>query len=270
MTKERGTTEQLLALAVDTGHPAALALEHTALPSSLAVLGRFALTSGGREVPVTPRQGARLLKLLGVSRGRLVADQVIDAVWPDAGVAEGCNRLRTVLSRLRSEVGDVVVRDDDTIALRPDVAIDLVSFEQDARRALSMRGDETGSSLALARSAIARYRGDVLPENPYDEWAITPRERARQSMLSLLDLCADRAAERGDLDEVRRVVELSIELAPYDDDRYLRAASAFLEQGRRGAALTVVRRARSALEEIGLQPTDRLLRIEAEILSPVS
>ena len=84
-------------------------------------------------------------------------------------------------------------------------------------------------------------------------------------MLQLLDLCADVAAARGDLDEMRRVVEMTIDLAPYEDERYLRAAPALLQQGRRGAALAVVRRARSALAEIGLKPPLHLLRLEEDI-----
>jgi DNA-binding SARP family transcriptional activator len=84
-------------------------------------------------------------------------------------------------------------------------------------------------------------------------------------MLDLLDLCAASAAERSDLDELRRVVERTIELAPYDDERYLKAASVLLEQGRKGAALTVVRRARAVLAELGLEPSLQLLRLERSL-----
>jgi DNA-binding SARP family transcriptional activator len=86
-------------------------------------------------------------------------------------------------------------------------------------------------------------------------------------MLALLDLCADAAAARGDLDETRRVIELTIDLAPYDDARYLKAATALLEQGRRGAALTVVRRARAALAELGLKPPPNLISLEETIVA---
>jgi len=52
--KEGMVTGELLSLAVETGQPAALALEAAALPVSLCVLGRFTLTRGGRPVPLTP------------------------------------------------------------------------------------------------------------------------------------------------------------------------------------------------------------------------
>ncbi len=40
-----------------------------------------------------------------------------------------------------------------------------------------------------------------------------------------------------------------------------------LQQGRRGEALTVVRRARSALAELGLEPTRPLLDLERSIVA---
>ncbi len=265
LTKERAVTEQLLGLAIETGQPAALALEVTVLPTAIRVLGTFSLTSGGREVPLPPGQQRQLLKVLAVSGGRLVSDQLIDALWPEADFDAGRNRLRTVLNRLRAEAGDIVAREGEMLALASDLSVDLAEFEADARRALALGAGEPTLSVARARAAVARYRGDVLPEDPYEEWAIRPRERARRTMLQLLDLCADVAAARGDLDEMRRVVEMTIDLAPYEDERYLRAASALLQQGRRGAALAVVRRARSALAEIGLKPPLHLLRLEEDI-----
>jgi DNA-binding SARP family transcriptional activator len=203
--------------------------------------------------------------LLAVCGGRLVSEQAIDALWPEADVDAGRNRLRTVLNRLRSEAGDIVLREGEALALRPDVRVDLAEFTIDAQHSLALGTAEPTLAVAYARSAIARYRGDVLPEDPYEEWAERPRERARRAMLELLDLCADVAAARGDLDEMRRVVERTIDLAPYEDERYLRAASVLLQQGRRGAALTVVRRARSTLAEIGLEPPLHLLRLEEAI-----
>ncbi len=84
-------------------------------------------------------------------------------------------------------------------------------------------------------------------------------------LLDLLDLCTAAAIERGDLDEARRMVQRTIELAPHDDDRWLMVASILRDQGRRGAALSVLRRARRALGELGLEPPRRLGELEHEL-----
>jgi ATP/maltotriose-dependent transcriptional regulator MalT len=266
-TKEGAITEELLGLAVETGQPAALALEAAALPVCVSVLGRFTLTRGGRPVPLSPGQATQLLKMVAVSGGRVPADVAIEALWPEAGREAGRNRLRTVLNRQRAEAGDVIVREGDSLLLAPEVQVDLELFQAEGRRALALGLAEAALAVAVARAAVARYRGDVLPDDLYEDWARTPRERARRTMLQLLDLCADAAAARGDLDETRRVIELTIDLAPYDDARYLRAATALLEQGRRGAALTVVRRARAALAELGIKPPANLISLEETIVA---
>jgi ATP/maltotriose-dependent transcriptional regulator MalT len=266
-TKEGMVTGELLGLAVQTGQPAALALEAAALPVHLCVLGRFTLTRGGRPVPLTPGKETQLLKMVAACGGRVPAEVAIEALWPGVPPDTGRNRLRTVLNRQRAEAGEVIVRAGDVLLLAPEVRVDLELFKAEAAKAMAFGLAEPAVAVAVARGAIARYRGDVLPDDPFEDWTQSPRDLARRTMLQLLDLCADAAAARGDLDETRRVIELTIDLAPYDDARYLRAATALLEQGRRGAALTVVRRARAALAELGIKPPPNLISLEETIVA---
>jgi DNA-binding SARP family transcriptional activator/ATP/maltotriose-dependent transcriptional regulator MalT len=267
MICERAITEQLLGLAVETGQPAALALEARSLPLSLAVLGRFELREAGRVVALGASQEAKLLKFMAVSGGRVHAEQAIEALWPEVGREAGRNRLRTVTSRLRSMAGEAVIREAEVLRLHDSVVVDLRDFLADARRAQTLAKTDIRLASAVARGAMARYRGEVLPDDPYEDWAERPRQHARQVMLDLLDLCATEAARRGDLDALRRVVEQTIAFDPYDDSRYLQAASALVQQGRRGEALTVVERARSALAELGLEPPRPLLDLERSIVA---
>lgn len=265
LIREREITEALLGAAAETGQPAALALESSSLPLALNLLGGFQLTRGGRVVRLAAGQGSQLLKLVGVSGGNVLAERAIEMLWPEADPEAGRNRLRTVLNRLRETARDVVSREGDLLVLSPEVRLDLAEFRRDGRQALALGLGNQTPAVALARSAISRYRGDLLPHDLYEDWADAPREQARQLMLDLLDLCIGVAAERNDLDDLRRVFERAIELAPYDDGRYLEAASLLLEQGRKGAALTVVRRARAALAALGLEPSFQLMRLEDEL-----
>jgi LuxR family transcriptional regulator, maltose regulon positive regulatory protein len=252
LIREREITESLLALAVETGSAAAAALESASLPMALALLGRFALTRGGRPVPIGPGQAAQLLKMIAVSGGRLPAERAIETLWPDADPAAGRNRLRTVLVRLKGAAPEVVCREGELLTLGAGIRVDVAQFHTEARQALALRSGNPGAAVALARSAIARYRGDLLPDDPYEQWADEPREAARRTMLDLLDLCATAAAERADLDDARRMVERSLEIAPFEEDRYLRVARILCDQGRTGAALSVLRRARAVLAPLGI------------------
>ncbi len=170
---------------------------------------------------------AQLLKYVALN-ARAHAEQVIEVLWPEVGRAAGRNRLRTVLSRLRVSAGNVVEREGETLVLNEAVQLDLNEFLTEARRAQALAHNDLTLATAVARGAMARYQGDVLPDDLYEDWAERPRQNARQVMLDLLDMCATEAARRGDLDTLRRVVERTIEFAPYDDFRYMRAASALL------------------------------------------
>jgi DNA-binding SARP family transcriptional activator len=164
----------------------------------------------------------------------------------------GRNRLRTVLARLRQASLEAVRRDGELLVLGAGVRTDLAQFHREAQQALALRAGDPGSALALARSAMARYRGELLPGDLYELWADEPRQAARRTMLDLLDLSATAAAERGDLDEARRAVERALGLAPFEDDCYLKVARIFSKNGRRGAALSVLRRARAVLAPLGV------------------
>lgn len=266
LVRERQMAEELLGLAVETGEPAALALEASSLPVLVAVLGRFELTRGGRAVPLAAGQSSQLLKLIALRGGRAQADQAIEALWPEAEPEVGRNRLRTVMNRLRSSAGEVVARDGELLVLAPGVRVDLALFSDESRRALALGLGDPGRALALARSALARYRGEVLPDDPYEAWSDDARYAARRTALDLLDLCSAAATALGDLDELRLAVERTIEMAPYDEDRYLRAVSVLVQQGRRGAALSVVRRAKHALSEMGIALPSQLVAFEKLIV----
>ena len=173
LIRERELTEALLGLALETGSPAARELETTSSPLALSLLGRFELTEGGRAVALPAGQPVQLVKLVAVNGGRVLAEQAIEALWPDTSPATGRNRLRTVLSRLREAAPDMVARDGELLVLVPELRVDLAEFHREAREAQALSGD-AGAAVALAASAIARYRGDLLPHDLYEEWADGP------------------------------------------------------------------------------------------------
>lgn len=81
--------------------------------------------------------------------------------------------------------------------------VDLLQFYEEARHALALWHGDAAAAVAMARSAITRYRAGLLADDPYEAWAEELRAGARRTLLELLDLCARAAAQRGDLDEAR-------------------------------------------------------------------
>jgi DNA-binding SARP family transcriptional activator/ATP/maltotriose-dependent transcriptional regulator MalT len=227
----------------------------------LRLLGTFALLAAGADE--TPPHGnpATLIKLLAV-RGELTNDEVIDVLWPDVDTATGRARLRNTLNRLRSRSGDVVIRRGDSLAVSPSVTIDATSFDEAAGHALAAPESERAG---MARRAASMYAGELLPGDRYEDWAAAPRERLRRRYLALVDLLADDAEARGDLDEAVRQLDAGSAIEPLDERRYLRAARMLLLQGRRASARDVVRRALAVGAELDISPSAELRELVAGV-----
>lgn len=255
LRREPAACEVLLPLAAAAGSGAAVTLLGRGGRLSVRLLGGFELRRGGQRLAPPPGRPATAVRAVAAAGGRLHAEELIEALWPDAGRDTGRNRLKNLLSRLRAAVGDVLVRDGDAIALAAESESDAGRFEHEARQAVSSlaAGDRLNAA-TLARSAVDRYRGDLLPEDPYESWAAEPRERLRLLYLELLDLLAGQAEASGEADEAARLLQRAIDAEPYDERRYARLAALLAGQGRSGSAEAVLRRARAMLDDLGLAP----------------
>lgn len=231
----------------------------------VAVLGRFEVRRAGRTLRPPSGRAADALKLVVVAGGRAPLDEVVEGLWPEGDPEVGRTRLRNVLNRLRAEVGDFVVREGEVLALAPGTEVDAVAFEADAAAALAGLATDRPAAVARARSAVARYAGDLLPEDLYASWAAGRREQLRRRVLALLDVLVDDSEAAGDVDEALRLLERGIDLDPFDDGRHLRAARLLVDHGRRGAASVMLGRAAAALEELGLRPSARHRELVAEL-----
>lgn len=230
-------------------------------PSRVTLLGDFAVSRGG--IDITPPAGhpATVVKLLAL-RGPMALDELVDQLWPDADLDRSRARLRNLLNRIRSRCGDLVVRAGEALRLDPATETDVRAFEELA--------DAVGAAAApervgLARLAVAAYAGELLPGDRYEDWAALARERLRRRFLALVDLLADDAEQRGELDEAVRQLDVAIAAEPLDESRSVRAARILLSQGRRATARRLVLDAIAVLDDLALPAGAELAALRAEL-----
>jgi hypothetical protein len=182
---------------------------------SLRLLGGFEITSAGREVRLPRGRPATAVRAVAVAGGRLHSEALIELLWPGAAPSAGRSRLRNLLNRVRVAGGELLQRDCDVVRLVPGHEIDATHFDREARAAAdaAAAGDEARAT-ALARSAVTRYRGDLLPDDRYAEWTEPARGRLRARYLDLLDLLAAAAQRHADFDEAIRMIERALEVEP--------------------------------------------------------
>jgi len=226
------------------------------------LLGGFSVRVDGRPVPAGEwrrRHAAALVKLLVLApRRTLHREQVIDALWPETGVDVAAPRLYKAAHYARRLLGDPrsVVLAADTVALFPDadLVVDAETFERRARQALAV-GDGPGApGGATAAAAADLYRGDLLPDDPYETWLDAPRDRLRQLHRELLR----RAGRWADLARTD----------PADEDASLALARRLADGGDRRGALRQLERLERALRgELGVGPGPAVAALRTELLA---
>jgi DNA-binding SARP family transcriptional activator len=265
MVRDRDAALVLLPLAA-TSSPAASRLLHGVGQITVSLLGRFEVSRGGRSLRLPPGRPAKAVRAVAASGGWIHAEVLQEILWPESDVATARNRMRNVLSRLRSAAGELLVRDGDGIALADGTVCDLVEFDVHARRARdAIAAGDPGGAAAWARSALANAKEDLLPDDRYETWAEEPRQRFNAARLELIDAIAGEAEDRADVDEAIRQVERAIELQRYDEVRYVRLATLLASQGRIGSARDTLRRARAVLDELDLDPSTSLEQLQATL-----
>lgn len=221
----------------------------------LCVLGRWELRVAGAVVTGPAGVPGKALRLLAL-RGQVHVEELTELLWPDSDPQSGRMRLRNVVSRIRASVGPIVERRGELVALSSGVKVDVDRFEELARAAhAAAEAGDAQTATEIGERALALHLGPLLPDSPYADWALVPRERARRLHVGLLDLLASTAFQRGDVDAALALLERAIEEEPYEEERYLHAAEICLGAGRRGAATALLERAKGVAVKLGV-PTD--------------
>jgi DNA-binding SARP family transcriptional activator len=149
------------------------------------------------------------------------------------------NRLHKAARFLRRATGlaDSVVLSDAADAFLPDA---LVEIHVSAFARLAQDGLTNGDSRSIDR-AIALYRGDLLPDNPYEEWLEYDRQRLRSRLRELLRAsgCFHRL----------------IAVDPTDEDGHVAIMRAMMRSGDRSGVLRqYAQLSRMLNEELGVEP----------------
>jgi DNA-binding SARP family transcriptional activator len=160
------------------------------------MLGDFALTIGDKSVKMASSKGLTLLKYLLLQHTRTIPrDVLMDIFWPDAGVETARNNLNVAMHSLRKSLREtvslpVIKFEDGTYGLEPNLQLwlDIDEFQKCVTVGQQLEDrDKLIEAVAEYEAAISLYQGDLLEQNPYEEWTVLDRERLRIVYLETLD-----------------------------------------------------------------------------------
>jgi predicted ATPase/DNA-binding SARP family transcriptional activator len=237
------------------------------------LLGQFSVSVAGRPTPPAlwrRRRAAAVIKLLALAPGhRLHREQVLDALWPDLDPDDAANNLRVVLHYARRGLEDagappdsVLVRDGDALLVShpAETWVDVDAFAEAVYRAWQ------SPDPAVVERALALYSGDLLPEDPYEDWAASRRESLRTSFLALLARLAGLHEHRQNFSRAIAAYERLLAAEPLDEGAHVALMRLYAAIGHRELALRQYTRLTELLDrELGAAP-DRVVRELADAI----
>jgi predicted ATPase/DNA-binding SARP family transcriptional activator len=234
---------------------------------SVRLLGGFEVeVDGDRVAPAAwrLRKAADLIKLLGLAPGhRLHREQLMEALWPDKEPDAAANNLYQAIHGARQALGPASLDLRDgilSLGARDGLAVDVEAFEEALRRA-----DE--GEVGARDEARALYRGELLPDDRFEDWAGGPREAlAAGHRRNLSELAALRERE-GDLEAALDCLRALLAIDSTDEAAGRRAMGLEARAGRRATSQQMYESLRSALRrELDAEPSEETTRLARDIV----
>jgi non-specific serine/threonine protein kinase len=269
--------DQLVDLAIDSALHRPTAPQSAAVIANIAtepdgsvrpavrvrVLGHFAITVDGREIPGSAWKFARprelLVYLLGHAEGRS-REQISLAFWPDASAAQAKNNVHVTLHHLRRALGrpDFVLfeRDRYVINWALGVEVDAILFEREVENACrAMRARPHSPAVAHLRAALDLYNGDLLADENAGDWHLEQRDRLRRVFTDGLSALGEHLVATGSYSDAVDVYRRLVRADPWDEPAHRQLMSALARAGQRGEALRQYDRLEALLaKELGSSP----------------
>jgi DNA-binding SARP family transcriptional activator len=229
------------------------------------VLGRTCVMNGDQVLGgrwINNRAG-HILKLLVAERHRSVfSDEIVGQLWPTASSPD-TRGLRYFVHVLREQLepdGSPNPPSSFVLATRGGYALDLRhvwidadAFEELVTAGLAAYEAEDPGAPELLRRGLDLYRGELLADEPYAEWAFAERDRLRDIASDGLRALAALDQQAGDLGQATAALTRLAELEPFDVDVHRELFGLLLRRGRRSEALrryeTLRRRMLSTFDE---------------------
>jgi DNA-binding SARP family transcriptional activator len=190
-------------------------------------------------------------------------EQLMEAFWPEAAPAAARNSLNVAVHGLRrafraSAEVPVVVLQDGAYRLGPQLRLwlDIDEFELHvvAGRRLDAAGDPVGAAAEYER-ALALYQGDLLADDPYQDWPVTAREHLLLAYLDVLDRLSSLSFDQRQYGACVALCRLLVEKDPCREDGHRRLMRCFTRQGQPHLALRQYQACADALDrELGVDP----------------
>ena len=248
-------------------------------PIRIETFGGLRLYRAGDRVPDSSFGRAKARALMGAlvcagPRG-VHRDRLLEHLWPELPPERGTRALDTTLHELRRTLEPLAPpRSGGSLVHREGEVYRLALGERDSWDAgdflrLARAGEGAPDDVALERMlrAEALWRGDFLPDFPYEPWGEDARRELERARLELLERLARTLAEMGRpgaaIERYRHLVELDGEREGW----HRALMRAYAQAGERPLALRQFHACRATLRSrLGIEPSAETRELYSSLL----
>jgi predicted ATPase/class 3 adenylate cyclase len=236
------------------------------------ILGPLEALDGTRAAALGGHRRRAVFAALLLHRGEtLSSERLIDELWGESAPSNAVKTLQAHVSRLRKELPDgVLVTRGHGYQLQVDPdQLDADRFERLLERGRAgLAADRPGPALEALESALALWRGSPLADLAYEPFAQTEIARLDDLRVAAAELAIEARLALGRHAEVIGELERLVDEHPYRERLRAQLMLALYRTDRQADALQAYQDARRVLvEELGIEPGERLRELEAAVLA---
>jgi DNA-binding SARP family transcriptional activator len=233
-----------------------------------AVLGPVEVCRGAEAIPVGGGRPRALLALLALRAGRVVpVERLVDDLWGDDVPDSAVKMVQIAVSSLRKVLGPgvVVTRPPGYLLDLDGGSLDLHEFEELHRRGRLQLPRDPAAAVETLMAALALWRGPALAEFS-EPFAAVEAARLEEARLDCLEDRIDACLACGRHRELIGDLEVEAAARPLRPRIHGQLMLALYRSQRHAEALDAYRRHRSALDELGIEPSAPLRDLERRII----
>jgi basic membrane lipoprotein Med (substrate-binding protein (PBP1-ABC) superfamily)/DNA-binding SARP family transcriptional activator len=239
------------------------------------ILGSLEVVANGTVADLGPPKQRAVLAVLLLHANEIVpTERLIDLVWPERPPRTAVHSVQIYVSELRKAIeplagcAPLATRPPGYVLEADPESIDAGRFTRLVEDGLRRLGDgDPGGSVTVLRSALALWGGSPLSDFTYEEFAQPHIRRLSELRLAALEELAATELDLGRAVQALPLIESAVAMdALRERSRELHMVALY-RSGRHPEALRTYQRYRRLLaDELGLEPSPPLRRLEERIL----
>jgi DNA-binding SARP family transcriptional activator len=225
----------------------------------LTLLGGFGLHLGRDTVPLGS-SSRRLVALLALHGPDLPRSYVAGLLWGDSTEARASGCLRSALWKLRVAGLGVVGTRGDSLALSPDIDVDVKHVTNLGRAVVAGSFSEDAFTLLEPR-----FSAELLP-GWHDEWVLGERERHRQLSLHALESLCEYLTATGRYGAAVLAGLTAVDREPLRESAHRALVKVYLAEGNAAEAIRRYQQYEAiAARDLGVEPSAMMRSLLSKI-----